>query len=505
MRNVEADAHAVETSWETDRPGGEDLCLQGGDVVGVDQLVRHRGDGVLPDQLLLRDQRPEVALDRPHVDVRQLEPRPGERVRQLVRVLQEAPRDRLVDRVEPQREVRRQDRRVVSLRRIVGVRHGAGPGAAPRNPLPQAGGAQFHVPLEAEQVLEEAVVPPRRRGCPGPLEPAGDGVRALPGAVAAPPAQALLLDRGALGLRAEILVRVGHAVGLAERVPADDQRDGLLVVHRHAPEGLADVAGRRDRVRDGVRALRVDVDEAHLVGGQRALQRPDTAVALVAEPGAFGAPVDVLVGLPDVRAAAGEAEGREAHRLQGTIAREDHQVGPGDLAAVLLLDRPQQPARLVEVAIVRPAVERREALHAGGRSAAAVVDPVRAGAVPRHPDHERPVVAEVGGPPLLRGGQHLVDVLCQGIEVEGLELRGVVEVLTHGVGRGRVLPEDLQIELVRPPVAVACDPGRATAGRGRGREAEAARAPIVPLAGLNPMYIHHGGEPPLVQRRTFPP
>ena len=278
------------------------------------------------------------------------------------------------------------------------------------------------------------------------------------GAVAALPAQALLLEGGALGFGAEVAVRVGRAVGLAERVPARDQRDGLLVVHPHAPERLADVPGRGERVRDGVRALRVDVDEAHLVGGQRAIQLPDAAVALVAEPGALGTPVDVLVGLPDVRPAAGEAEGRETHRLQGAVAREDHQVGPGDRAAVLLLHRPEQPARLVEVAIVRPAVQRRETLHAGAGAAAAVVDAVRPGAVPHHPDHERPVVAEVGRPPVLRGGQHLVDVPGQGVEVEGPELRGVVEVRAHGVGHGGVLPEDLQVELVRPPVAVARAP-----------------------------------------------
>ena len=178
LRNVEADAHAVETSWETDRPESRMLALERGDVVGIDELVIHGGDGVLPDQRLGRDQRPEVALDRAHVEVRQLEPDPGERVRQLVRILQEAPRDRLVDRVEPQREVRRQDRRGVGLRRVVGVRHGAGPAAVARDPLPQPGGAQRHVPLVAEQGLEEAVVPPCRGRRPRPFEPAGDGVGA---------------------------------------------------------------------------------------------------------------------------------------------------------------------------------------------------------------------------------------------------------------------------------------------------------------------------------------
>jgi hypothetical protein len=55
------------------------------------------------------------------------------------------------------------------------------------------------------------------------------------------------------------------------------------------------------------------------------------------------------------------------------VAGEDHQVGPGDLVAVFLLDRPQQAARLVEVAVVRPAVERRKALRAPRATAAIAV------------------------------------------------------------------------------------------------------------------------------------
>ena len=77
----------------------------------VDQFVRDRRDGVLPQLRLLRNQRAQVARDRPHVAVRQLEPRLGEGVGELVRVLVEAPRDLLVGRVDPQREVGRQHRR----------------------------------------------------------------------------------------------------------------------------------------------------------------------------------------------------------------------------------------------------------------------------------------------------------------------------------------------------------------------------------------------------------
>src|SRR5262249_28446967 len=152
----------------------------------------------------------------------------------------------------------------------------------------------------------------------------------------------------------------------------------------HAAERLADVARRGDRVRVAVRPLRVHVDEAHLHRGQGLFQVAFTAVALVVEPRGLGAPEDVLVGLPGVLAATGEAEGREAHRLQRDVAGQDHQVGPRDLLAVLLLDRPQHPAGLVEARVVRPAVERREALLTRAGTAAAVTDAVRARAVPRH-------------------------------------------------------------------------------------------------------------------------
>ncbi len=162
----------------------------------------------------------------------------------------------------------------------------------------------------------------------------------------------------------------------------------------------------------------VHVDQAHLHRAERIVELPVAAVALVAEPGVLGPPVDVLLGLPDVLTPAAEPERLEAHRLQGDVPGEDHQVGPGDLPAVLLLDRPEQAARLVEVRVVGPAVEGGEALRAGAGTAAAVVDAVGAGAVPRHPDEQRPVVAVVGRPPVLRRRHHLVDVRLHSIEVE---------------------------------------------------------------------------------------
>src|SRR5262249_48790759 len=122
--------------------------------------------------------------------------------------------------------------------------------------------------------------------------------------------------------------------------------------------------------------------------------------ALISKPGVLGPPED-LVRLPSVLAPEGEAERPEAHRFICAVAGEDDQVGPGDLVAVLLFHRPEQPAGLVEARVVGPAVEGSKALHAAAAAAPAVCDAVGAPCLPGHPDEERPVVAVVGRPPSL--------------------------------------------------------------------------------------------------------
>jgi hypothetical protein len=199
----------------------------------------------------------------------------------------------------------------------------------------------------------------------------------------------------------------GHgAVHLAEGVATDGERDGLLVVHRHAAECLADVLGGLHRIGDAVGAFGVDVDQAHLDRGERVVERPaavfpaaGVAIVVDRQPLVLRPPVDVVLGCPDVVAAEGESGRREAHRLEGAVAGEDEEVGPRDPLAVLLLDRQQQATGLVEVAVVGPRVERGVALGAGAATAATVADPVRAGGVPAHADEERAVVTPVGGPP----------------------------------------------------------------------------------------------------------
>ena len=105
-RKVEAEAHAVETSSETERPEARILLFERGDILRVDQRVIDRGNRILPDEFLRRNFRPEITRARTHVAVRQLEPGARKRVGELIRILQETPRDLLVNRVDPQRRGR---------------------------------------------------------------------------------------------------------------------------------------------------------------------------------------------------------------------------------------------------------------------------------------------------------------------------------------------------------------------------------------------------------------
>ena len=107
-----------------------------------------------------------------------------------------------------------------------------------------------------------------------------------------------------------------------------------------------------------------------------------------------------------------------------TIASEEDQVGPRDLAAVLLLDRPQQTTGLVKTGVVGPAVEGSKALlstavegrvsvddtHTQSRylilpaTATTVLNTVGTSAVPCHADEEATIVTVVGRPVVLAVG-----------------------------------------------------------------------------------------------------
>src|SRR5579863_2405144 len=205
-------------------------------------------------------------------------------------MLVEAPRYFFVDRVEAQREISGQHGRRVALRRIVRIRHGTGAGAILRAPLMGAGRALRQLPLVAEQVLEEVVAPPSRRSGPGHFQAARDGVTTLTRAEPAGPAEAPRHDIGAFRLRAHER-GIARTVSLAEAVTAGDKCHRFLVIHRHAAEGLADVAGSRERIGLAVRALGIDVDAAPLHSAERPLEIAAGTVALIRQPLPLRAPV----------------------------------------------------------------------------------------------------------------------------------------------------------------------------------------------------------------------
>jgi hypothetical protein len=309
-------------------------------------------------------------------------------------------------------------------------------------------------PLIGEEVVEEVVVPLHRIRGPRTFESARNGAVGISRSERVLPTKALLFERRGLGFATDELIGVTGTVGLSERVSSGDQRDGLFVVHRHPCEGLANVARGGQGIGVTVGPFGINVNQTHLDRTQRIVEFAVTGVALVAEPGLLRSPEHIFIGLPRVDASARKTKCFQSHRLNGQCAGEDHEVGPGDLSAVLLLDRPQQPARFVEVDVVGPAVQRCKALVARPRTTTAVTNAIRAGTVPGHANEEGAVVAVVGGPPVLGRHHEFHHVLLHRLEVEARELFGVVELFVHWIGGDRVASELLEIQLIRPPVAI---------------------------------------------------
>ena len=320
-----------------------------------------------------------------------------------------------------------------------------------------SGGFHLHVFI-LEEHFEVTHVPGGGVGFPGAVKAAGGGVAAFAGAVLVDPAKTHFLNGRAFGLGAN-QGRVACAVHLAKSVAAGHQGHSFVVVHGHAGEGFAHVVGRQLGVGVAVWTLRVDVNQAHLNGGQGVVQlalAAVTAVVFVAggQPLFFSAPENVFLGCPNVRATAAKAKGLEAHGFHGHVATQDEQVGPRNFVAVFLFNRPQQAATFVEVAVVGKAVEGGKALVAGAGATTAVGGTVGTGSMPGQANEQTTVVAPVGRPPLLVVGHQVNHVFFECGKVKLGEFFAVVIVRIHGVGDGLVLVQDGQVQLVRPPICV---------------------------------------------------
>src|SRR5438094_910719 len=135
---------------------------------------------------------------------------------------------------------------------IVGIGNGTHPGPVLGLPLMSTGRTLREFPVILKEVLQEVVAPLGWSGSPRAFQPAGDGMCTVAVAEGVLPAEALLLDIGAFGFSANILGRDPRAMGFTEGVSAGYQRNRFHVIHRHAGEGLADIARRRNRVRTSI-------------------------------------------------------------------------------------------------------------------------------------------------------------------------------------------------------------------------------------------------------------
>ena len=235
------------------QPAGEDLGLEVGDFA----VRRHvaLGHRVLPDQVLGRDLGAEVATLGPHVAVRQLEPCARESVLEGLVIGAEPLGDLAVVRVHLECHVGRGhhggDQLAGAMRvgRLVLVL------LVDRLPLLHAGGALHDLVIVIEQQPKIVLRPGVGRVRPWTLEARCDGVLAPAALVAAGPAETLEGNVRTLGLGTDQR-GIARAVALAEGMAAGGERDGLLIVHRHAGEGLAHVARRLQRVGIAARGLR---------------------------------------------------------------------------------------------------------------------------------------------------------------------------------------------------------------------------------------------------------
>src|SRR6478752_8392691 len=237
------------------------------------------------------------------------------------------------------------------------IRHRAVAGAILRRPLIRTRRTLGQLPIVFEKVFEEVVAPLGRRRGPCDFETAADGVSPKTFTEFILPPEALVFDCGAFRFGAYVVRWNSSAVSLPEGMAGCNQCDCFLVVHGHALEGFANVPARRNGIGLSIRPFRVYVNQTHLHGSKWVREITIATVALVCQPRAFRSPVQFF-GFPNIGASATEAEGFKSHILESYVSCEDHQVRPGNLSSIFLLDRPEQTARLVEVHIVGPAVQR---------------------------------------------------------------------------------------------------------------------------------------------------
>lgn len=74
--------------------------------------------------------------------------------------------------------------------------------------------------------------------------------------------------------------------------------------------------------------------------------------------------------------------------------------------------------------------------------------------MPGHTDEKATIMAEISRPDIVRARHKSMEILLKTPVVEGLESRGIIEILALGICDIRVLAEDAKLQGIRPPVSI---------------------------------------------------
>ena len=239
-------------------------------------------------------------------------------------------------RVKSQRQIGHQHGRLVFLRGVKRIRDNVR--GISCHELDGTGRAARLNPLIFEQVLEEVVTPLGWRLRPDYFQTRGNRICANARAVAVDPAQALRLNRCSFRIDTDVAGRCG-TVGFTQRMSTSNQCHDLFVVHAHVAESGANSRGRRGRIAAVFRTFRVHVNQTHFGSAQWRLRQGFRVT--VFQPGGFFAPVHIHIRFPDIFTSGTKAEGTESGIFQRDVARQNVEVGPGDLLTIFLFNRPQ--------------------------------------------------------------------------------------------------------------------------------------------------------------------
>ena len=269
----------------------------------------------------------------------QLEPRLGEGQLELLGVLKKPLRDLAIAGIKLERQIGGKHHRRMAHSLEVGIRHCARRRTVLGLPLQRARRTARLLPLIGKQVGQIHHRPLGRCRGPRTFKAGGHGVFGITFTAGVLPAEALLNDRLTGRLGTDTVTGLVRTMGLTKRVTACNQCNRLFIIHRHATKGLADIMCGEHRVGITIGAFRVYIDQTHLHRCETVAKLTALGIALIGQHLCLGTPVDPLR-LPIVRAAACKTKGFKAHIFHGHVTGEHHKVCPGDLVAILLLDRP---------------------------------------------------------------------------------------------------------------------------------------------------------------------